>query len=514
MSPLVPTWFQPIISNCGIQEVFTVCKEVSMPKFEFSKLIRSLFPVSAKRQSRCQKSLRLEQLEQRCLLTASVLVNPVANLTTTESGGTAQFTVVLTEQPTKPVKIPVKSSDVTEGTVGVKLLTFNKDNWNQPQTVTVKGIDDLVTDGNQPYTIVLGPAKGDKIYKKFDPADVSLSNQDDDVPGIQVVAGNNLQTTEGGGTATFTIKLATKPTANVTIPIQSSNTLEGSVTSSVTFTPLNWNKAQTVTITGVNDSLVDGDQPYDVIFGAATSTDSNYAGRTATPLSVTNHDNDVAGLQVSPVSAFSLFEGGTRDISVKLTAKPTAEVTVTIAETVGADQATLSTTTLTFTPDNWNVNQKVTVTGSLGDGTDDSKAYAFTLTAASGDEAFNVLPPTTINITIVDTDDQPHNLDGRYTGEYEGKVRVFGIDTPQSGTVEFTVVGNNVTVTKPAEATGTITDGSGTFAPTSGPLVGGSFTGTFTENEDGSVSVSGTWIYDRNGNTGSGVWSAFRPAVT
>src|SRR5262245_21961015 len=98
-----------------------------MPKFEFSKLIRSLFPVPAKRQSRCHKSMRLEQLEQRCLLTAAVIVNPIADLATTESGGTAQFTVVLSEQPTKPVKIPVKSSDITEGTVGIKLLTFTKD---------------------------------------------------------------------------------------------------------------------------------------------------------------------------------------------------------------------------------------------------------------------------------------------------------------------------------------------------------------------------------------------------
>lgn len=452
-----------------------------------------------------------EEFEQRCLLTAAIVVAPVSDLTTTEAGGTAQFTVVLTEQPSKTVKIPVKSSDLTEGTVSTKMLLFTKTNWNQPQTVTVKGVDDTVTDGNQPYTVVLGPAKGDKLYKKQDPADVSLTNQDNDSPSLVIVANNNLQTTEGAGTATFTIRLSSKPTAPVTVSFSSTDTGEGTVTSSVTFTTTNWNQPKTVTITGVNDSIIDGDQAYQIVVNAATSTDPNYAGLSAAPISVTNRDNDVAGIQISPASAFQVGEGWTRDVSVKLTAQPTADVTVTLATTVGAGEATLSTTTLTFTPENWNVYQTVTVTGVLGDGLDGNKPFAFTLDPSSADAAFDAVAPKTVNATIVEGDD--HTLDGSYTGSYSGTVTVFGFPTSQNGNVAFTVVGNRVTVTQPAEASGLLSGGSGTFAPTSGPLVGGSFTGTFTANPDGTVTVSGTWTYSNNGNSGSGTWSATRPAA-
>ena len=48
---------------------------------------------------------------------AGVTVTPIAGLTTTEAGGTATFTVVLTSQPTADVTIGLTSSDTTEGTV-------------------------------------------------------------------------------------------------------------------------------------------------------------------------------------------------------------------------------------------------------------------------------------------------------------------------------------------------------------------------------------------------------------
>lgn len=485
-----------------------------MTKYGFSTFIQSLKSLcrgGTRRRPQRGNAVRLEDLEQRCL-PAAVIVAADPGLTTTESGGTAQFTVVLSEQPTKAVKIPIKTSDLTEGTASTKLLIFTSENWNLPQTVTVTGVNDTITDGSQTYSILLGLVKGDKLYKRQDPSDVSLTNQDNDVPGIVINAGNNLQTTESGGTAMFTVRLSSKPTSGVTVSFVSSDPQEGTVTSSVNFTTANWDQPKTITITGANDSLIDGDQGYQISVASVTSSDSNYNGLTAGPVSVTNHDNDVAGLQVSPVSAFSLYEGGSRDVSVKLTAQPTADVTVNMVEIVGANEATLSTTTLTFTPENWNVPQTVTVHASLGDGDDGSQAYAFTLDTVSEDAAFNGVPTKTVNATIVDTDSEPHNLDGTYTGSYTGSVTILGIPSNRSGDVEFTVVGIHVTVTQPADATGTITDNSGTFAPTSGPLVGASFTGTFTENGDGTVTVSGTWTYSHNGVNGSGTWNAIRPA--
>ncbi len=112
-------------------------------------------------------------------------------------------------------------------------------------------------------------------------------------PGIVTSARGTLTTTESGTTATFDIRLSSKPTADVTIPVTSSDTTEGTVsTSSLTFTPDNWSTAQTVTITGVDDSLFDADQRYRVTLGPATSTDANYNGKTIVPVEVRNRDDE------------------------------------------------------------------------------------------------------------------------------------------------------------------------------------------------------------------------------
>ena len=81
-------------------------------------------------------------------------------------------------------------------------------------------------------------------------------------------------TTEAGGTATFTVVLNTKPSADVTIALSSSNTAEGTVSPvSLIFTTLNWDTAQTVTVTGVNDQAVDGPITYTIFLdGRAVGT--------------------------------------------------------------------------------------------------------------------------------------------------------------------------------------------------------------------------------------------------
>ena len=89
-----------------------------------------------------------------------------------------------------------------------------------------------------------------------------------------------LTTTEAGGTATFTVVLNTQPTADVTIAL----TLErhrpkGTVSpASLTFTTANWNVAQTVTVTGVDDPSSTATIAYTIVTAPAVSTDPNYSG--------------------------------------------------------------------------------------------------------------------------------------------------------------------------------------------------------------------------------------------
>ena len=95
----------------------------------------------------------------------------------------------------------------------------------------------------------------DPNYSGVNAADVAVSNTDNDSAGITVTPTAGLMTTEAGGTATFTVVLNTQPTADVTIALSSSDTTEGTVgPASLTFTTANWNVAQTVTVTGVDDA--------------------------------------------------------------------------------------------------------------------------------------------------------------------------------------------------------------------------------------------------------------------
>jgi hypothetical protein len=67
-------------------------------------------------------------------------------------------------------------------------LTFTESNWNDAQTVTVKGVDDTLVDGNIAYRIVTNAAvSADTKYNNLNPADVSVVNiNDNDIPSLML----------------------------------------------------------------------------------------------------------------------------------------------------------------------------------------------------------------------------------------------------------------------------------------------------------------------------------------
>jgi hypothetical protein len=112
-------------------------------------------------------------------------------------------------------------------------------------------------------------------------------------PGIAVNPRYGLSTTEGGGTDAFTVVLDSQPAASVTLALSSSNLNEGTVDPSLlVFSSGNWDIPQTVTVTGVNDALVDGDQTYTIITYPANSDDYDYHDIDAYDVLVTNIDDD------------------------------------------------------------------------------------------------------------------------------------------------------------------------------------------------------------------------------
>jgi hypothetical protein len=339
--------------------------------------------------------------------TAGITVNPTSGLTTTEAGGQASFTVVLNSEPTANVVIDIVSSDPTEGTVSPSSITFTSGNWSSAQTITITGVNDFVIDGNVTFSIITTvEPTADVLYNAINPADVSVTNSDNDVAGITVNPTNGLTTTEVGGTATFTIKLDSEPSANVVIGISSSDITEGTVSpASLTFTSVNWSSTQTVTVTGVNDFIDDGDVAFTIVTAAAISTDGNYNGLNANDVSVTNTDNDVAGISVNPTSGLTTTEtGGTAQFTLVLTSEPTANVTIGISSS-DTGEGTVSTSSLTFTNGNWNVAQTVTISGVDDFSIDGNIGYTiFCAAAISADGGYNGMDPSDVSATNTDND--------------------------------------------------------------------------------------------------------------
>jgi hypothetical protein len=340
--------------------------------------------------------------------TPGFTVTPTNNLYTTEGGGTAQFSVVLDTAPAADVTLNVSSDNTAEGAVSVSSLTFTPADWDVPQIITVTGQDDAVQDGPVTYHIVLSAStSADADFNGLNPADVTVINLDNETP-ITVVPVSGLTTTEAGGTATFDVVLNTAPAADVTIGLSSSDTTEGTVSpASLTFTTGNWNVVQTVTVTGVDDSVDDGDIAYTIVTAPAVSADGNFNGVNPPDVSVVNLDNDTAGLNVSaagPGVILNVVEGQMTSYTVALNSQPTVNVTVNVASGNTAQGGTVSPASLTFTPANWNLPQNVSVSGVDDLVADGNIAWFITNSPSSGDPLYGSLAPVVVSALTLDNE--------------------------------------------------------------------------------------------------------------
>jgi hypothetical protein len=311
-----------------------------------------------------------------------ITIAPTTGLKTTEAGGTATFTIVLGVKPSADVTIPLTSSDTKEGSVSPASVTFTATNYATAQTITITGVDDSVIDGPKAYKILTGAAvSGDKAYSGLNPADVDVTNDDNDKAGVTVTPTTGLKTNESGGTATFTVVLDTQPTANVTVGLTSSNTAEGTVAPpSLTFTPSNWNTAQTVTITGVDDGVDDTDKVFKIVTAAATSTDTAYAGIDAADVDVTNVAKTSPDFIISKSYVYTTEAGGKTSVTIRLATKPADNVIVPVTimdPTEGVFPFPKSGTfyNLYFTPTDWDTPQTVEVQGVADNIDDDAVVY-------------------------------------------------------------------------------------------------------------------------------------------
>ena len=352
----------------------------------------------------------------------------VSSTAVTEHGGVATVTATLSGQSSEAVVLTVTASPVTPAVAGdftlsmATTLTIAAETTTSTGLVTVTAVDnDVDADADNKDVTVSATATGGRGVAN--PTSVMLTLTDDDVAGIAVSPATSttspLRTTESGsmgGTATFTVTLATKPTGTVVLDVASSDTGEGTVSpSSLTFTAGTWNTAQTVTLTGVDDAptLSDpnpstGTRPYTVTLtvNQMSTADAKYDALGQVTVNAVNADNEY-GLDVPVTSGLTTTEdGGTATFTVALRTQPSAAVTVTVTSD-DPTEGTASPSSLVFTTQNWNAAQTVTVTGVDDDVDDEDQDYTVVLDPSSGDANYNGLGNVPVSVTTTDNDDVP-----------------------------------------------------------------------------------------------------------
>jgi hypothetical protein len=223
----------------------------------------------------------------------------------TEGGATDTVSVVLSKQPTANVSVTVNGgADVNVagpgGTLaGSATLTFTPSNWNTAQTVTVAAVNDTAVEGPETANLTFSASSTDASYNNLAiaPVPVAVTDNDQAVAASVTVtqSGGSTAVTEGGATDTVSVVLSKQPTANVSVTVNGGadvnvagpgGTLAGSAT--LTFTPSNWNTAQTVTVSAVNDTLVEGPETANLTF-SASSTDASYNNLAIAPVPGRRH---------------------------------------------------------------------------------------------------------------------------------------------------------------------------------------------------------------------------------
>ena len=229
----------------------------------------------------------------------------LSSLTITE-GSTSTYTVELDTIPTGTVTVGIASSSGADVTTSPSSLSFTATTWSTAQTVTVTAVDDKIDEDAETVNLTHSASGGD--YGSVTAVTVAVTVDDNDTRSVTVTPTS--LTINEGGTGTYSVKLGTQPTAEVTVTVNDpTNTDVTADPATLTFTTSNWATAQTVTVSAAED----GDASDDTATVTHTFGGGDYASFAASNVTVTVTDDDTPGVTVSPTS-LTIGEGNHRHV--------------------------------------------------------------------------------------------------------------------------------------------------------------------------------------------------------
>ena len=358
---------------------------------------------------------------------------------TTESGGTANFEVVLATQPSANVTVTLTSSNTNEGTVSPEALTFADTDFDMVRTVTVTGVDDDVDDGDQDYEIAFAVTSTDSDYHNYAITPVEVSNHDDEP--TPTLSADDVTVDESAGNVDVVVALSGASSRNVTVAWAASTETGDSAAAgadytaagaAVTVTIAAGDTSTTVSVPILQDRIDEQDEFFTVTLSDAGPSGAVTIADATARVTITD-DDPVPALQFT-VSPLSIAEDGRSTVTVSTGSGSTFADEQTIDLTLGGtatltDDYTIGSTTLTLPAGSGSTTSTVTTTIDAVDDITDEPDETVTVDARHDGAALG----TRQTITIED-DDVPPGVRVEDTSADEGDLLFFTITvTPASG---------------------------------------------------------------------------------
>jgi hypothetical protein len=219
-------------------------------------------------------------------------------------------------------------------------LTFTAANWATPQPVTVHAVNDWVAQGQRVATVTHQVSSSDAKYVVDSMASLDVLVVEDDVYGV-TSSHDSVSVTEAS-TVPYSISLHSQPYSSVTVSladhhanaaqflgdgVERADGDHSKLTFSpntFTFTPVNWNSSQVVTVTAVDDSIAQGERSPSVRYtGRSSDARYNRSHSAFANVQVNVAENDAAEVVISTPHMFSIDPSGTFPVTTLWNTKTT-----------------------------------------------------------------------------------------------------------------------------------------------------------------------------------------------
>jgi trimeric autotransporter adhesin len=156
---------------------------------------------------------------------------------------------------------------------------------------------------------------------------------------INVGVQGGVSTNENGASVNVSYSLSSQPSADVIISFSLSDTSEAILSaSSLTFTPVNWNTVQSLAISGLNDTFIDGEVVYTLNAVVTSPSDPLFSSSSLSPINLVNRDNDSYNVIVVDTTS-DVVDGDTSSIAA-LQASKGADGSISLREALLAANTT------------------------------------------------------------------------------------------------------------------------------------------------------------------------------